>query len=253
MKKSHLFSIIVKDILHDLSEKIGDVREEVEEAVEYSVIPITHYQRRMRKNSNEFRVWDHATRELKPIDQRRIEILSKLHPTIEICDWRFLRNRQETLSDGTRTLSLKYENDRPYGKVLNHPKSNTIIPWRFANSGDKNGQYAGCYGRLLKDGYFDNILTDVNPGKSRIVHPNHPRVVTMRELARAQGFPDNFRFFGKYVARYRMIGNAVPIPLAYSIGVDIRRSYCNSKDKPRRTISEFNDVKVMGEYISVEE
>ena len=138
-----LFSIIVKDILYDLPEIIGDVREEVEEAVKYKVIPITHYQRRMRKNSNEFRVLDHATRELKPIDQRRIEILFKLHPTIEICDWRFLRNRQETLSDGTRTLSLKYENNRPYGKVLDNPKSNTIIPWRYVKTGDKNGQFAG--------------------------------------------------------------------------------------------------------------
>ena len=138
-----IFSIIVKDILYDLPEVIGDVREEVEEAVKYKVIPITHYQRRMRKNSNEFRVLDHATRELKPIDQRRIEILFKLHPTIEICDWRFLRNRQETLSDGTKTKSLKYENDRPYGKVLDDPKSNTIIPWRMVKTGDKNGQFAG--------------------------------------------------------------------------------------------------------------
>ena len=220
--------------MYDLPEVIGDVREEVEEEVKYKVVPITHYQRRMRKNVNEFRVLDHATRDLKPIDQRRIEILFKLHPNIEICDWRFLRNRQETLSDGTRTQSLKYENNRPYGKVVG-PKSNTIIPWRFVKTGDKNGQYAGCYGRLLKEEYFDNILTDVNPGKSRIIHPDHPRVVSMRELARAQGFPDNFRFCGKYVARYRMIGNAVPIPLAY-VSKLLSKSFFLTKLKSRNQL-----------------
>ena len=101
----------------------------------------------------------------------------------------------------------------------------------------------------MKDEYFDNILTDVNPGKSRIIHPDHPRVVTMRELARAQGFPDNYRFEGKYVARYRMIGNAVPIPLAYAIGVEIRKCFTNNMTNS----SEGDDIEITDEYISVEE
>ena len=70
----------------------------------------------------------------------------------------------------------------------------------------------------------------------------------MRELARAQGFPDNFRFEGKYVARYRMIGNAVPIPLAYAIGVEIRKCFTNTTNS-----SEGDDIEIMDEYISVEE
>ena len=70
----------------------------------------------------------------------------------------------------------------------------------------------------------------------------------MRELARAQGFPDNFRFEGKYVARYRMIGNAVPIPLAYAIGVEIRKCFTNTTNS-----SEGDDIEITDEYISVEE
>ena len=50
------------------------------------------------------------------------------------------------------------------------------------------------------------------------------RRMTVREIARIQGFPDNFKFiYSKIDDAYKMIGNAVPVPLAYEIAVAIRK------------------------------
>lgn len=49
------------------------------------------------------------------------------------------------------------------------------------------------------------------------------RRMTIREIARIQGFPDNFKFiYSNTDDAYKMIGNAVPVPLAYEIALAIK-------------------------------
>ena len=50
------------------------------------------------------------------------------------------------------------------------------------------------------------------------------RRMTIREVARVQGFPDEFQFLYEDTnTAYKMIGNAVPVNLAYEIAVAIRK------------------------------
>ena len=49
------------------------------------------------------------------------------------------------------------------------------------------------------------------------------RRMTVREVARIQGFPDNFQFvYSNVDYAYKMIGNAVPVNLAYEIACSIK-------------------------------
>jgi len=50
------------------------------------------------------------------------------------------------------------------------------------------------------------------------------RRMTVREIARVQGFPDDFKFIYSNIDNaYKMIGNAVPVNLAYEIALSIKK------------------------------
>ena len=54
------------------------------------------------------------------------------------------------------------------------------------------------------------------------LHPEEHRGLSVREAARIQGFPDDFEFSGSRAAQFRMVGNAVPPPLAQQLAIVIR-------------------------------
>lgn len=56
------------------------------------------------------------------------------------------------------------------------------------------------------------------------IHPRLPRVLTAREMARLQSFPDNFIFEGPKNKQLVQIGNAVPPLLGKAIGLAVRYS-----------------------------
>lgn len=70
-----------------------------------------------------------------------------------------------------------------------------------------------------------------------VVHYEEPRILTVREHARIQSFPDWFQFKGKYtsggkrrkyeVPRYTQVGNAVPPLFAEQIGLALREVLCD--------------------------
>lgn len=56
-------------------------------------------------------------------------------------------------------------------------------------------------------------------------HPYETRPLTVREYARIQTFPDDWKFIGKLDSQYKQIGNAVPVNLAYAIGRSLIRLF----------------------------
>ena len=41
--------------------------------------------------------------------------------------------------------------------------------------------------------------------QGRVLHPEQHRVVSVRECARSQGFPDTYRFFGTILDKHRQV------------------------------------------------
>lgn len=95
--------------------------------------------------------------------------------------------------------------------------------------------------RLLKYGTRKLSVTVSHPDEPShtlttlpddILHYSEPRILTVREYARLQSFPDAFEFRGKYTTggparrketpRYSQVGNAVPPFLGEALGIVLR-------------------------------
>jgi DNA (cytosine-5)-methyltransferase 1 len=87
-----------------------------------------------------------------------------------------------------------------------------------------SGSRSTYYGRLLPNKPAYTISTYFNrPGNGCFIHyaTDQHRLISQREAARLQSFPDDFIFEGAVTSQYRQIGNAVPWPLAYHVAKNI--------------------------------
>ena len=86
-----------------------------------------------------------------------------------------------------------------------------------------HGHFNHRFGRLDWTKNFSTILTKPEPYWGRVIHPDQDRLISVRECARAQGFPDSVCFAGPLGEQYKQVGNAVPVPLGRALGREIRR------------------------------
>lgn len=75
--------------------------------------------------------------------------------------------------------------------------------------------------------YFNRVPNGCN------IHPDQDRILSNREAARLQSFPDNFVFMGSKASQFKQIGNAVPPLLA---------RYVSSLIKPHLKTYNFIDL-----------
>lgn len=68
-------------------------------------------------------------------------------------------------------------------------------------------------------------ILDTAPGPDFVGMPR----LTVRMVARIQGFPDDWQFYGKKTAAYRQVGNAFPPPFARAVAENLRACLTSSR------------------------
>jgi DNA (cytosine-5)-methyltransferase 1 len=112
----------------------------------------------------------------------------------------------------------------PQGAVPNHhwPEPRAAMQARI--SALSHGEplfdtFKGGCRRLRPDRPAFTIMA--NNGQPH-VHPHEHRFLSVREMARVQGFSDMFVFHGSIAAAQQQVGNAVPPPLARAVALALR-------------------------------
>jgi len=83
---------------------------------------------------------------------------------------------------------------------------------------NKPGSFPDIYGRLAWDRVAPTVTRECShPGNGRYCHPEQDRLLSVREMALIQGFPEDYTFVGSLSMKYRQIGDAVPPLVARNI------------------------------------
>lgn len=78
--------------------------------------------------------------------------------------------------------------------------------------------YSGTWTRMQKEEISVTITTRFDtPSSGKFTHPHLNRAITVREAARLQSFPDDFRFISNKGSQMKQVGNAVPPLLAAAV------------------------------------
>ena len=83
---------------------------------------------------------------------------------------------------------------------------------------DSWGGRSGFFRRLSWEQPTPALTTNPAAKATMLLHPDGKRVLSVREYARLQGFPDDWQFAGGCQAQYTQIGNAVPFEIGAAVG-----------------------------------
>ncbi|MEP1779750.1 DNA cytosine methyltransferase [Reichenbachiella sp.] len=104
--------------------------------------------------------------------------------------------------------------------LLDGLKKKNYIVEKKSKQFDIKRSFNGKFRRLSLDA--PSLTIDSHFGNPRyFLHPTENRGFSVREAARIQGFPDDFEFSGTLNQQFKMIGNAVPPPMAKEIAVNV--------------------------------
>ena len=186
-----------------------------------------------------------------------IAIRNDIAPHVEF-HWPSPYKRVMTLRDAFFTGEL-YPTDVPISEGQTYPEKKkrvlAMVPeggdWRdlpediakdfMGGSFFLGGGKTGMARRLSMDEPSLTLTCAPAQKQTERCHPIETRPLTIREYARIQTFPDEWRFAGTISDQYKQIGNAVPVNLSFAIGRSIMRLF-NDIDALHHEESHFEEA-----------
>lgn len=183
----------------------------------------SRYARKMRKNSR--KLVHHSAKQLMSVRKLRIILmkqgeygkdLSGIDPSQEVPKSVI----GEIVEDCglRRPLEMCRKQDRQKEADLRRIVSQDKVYFADLIDFIGSGGFANKYRRLNGKRPAHTLVAHMARDCSDFIHPTENRFITVREAARLQSFPDNFRFSGSQFAQLKQIGNAVPPMLACEVG-----------------------------------
>jgi len=155
---------------------------------------------------------------------------------VAIDELRPLLNAARSRVDGSLSLRLLLEGIPPLpGELRHHLITPNYLKKRDGNNGD-------WLSRMDPTRPSKTIVQHMGKDTYAYGHPYSPRMLSVREAARIQTFPDWFSFAClSMVDAFRVIGNAVPPLLSNQLAERVSELL---------TVAEFAEVPVVGDYIA---
>ena len=105
------------------------------------------------------------------------------------------------------------------------------LEWYERQGGERKGPGSRTYSRVNRDGLFRTVTTALNLQCGRsgsTLHWQQPRSLTVMELRRALGYPDDEVIIGTPREKVKTIGNSVDRNVALALGLSLTDSWIKS-------------------------
>lgn len=167
-------------------------------------------------NVEEPEVWDAADYGVPQYRQRMFVVGSRTQGCFE------MPKKRDHIGAGSVLAEL------PGANALNHEtrrhKVASVARYMVLDYGKRD--QLGRVDRLTPSRPSKTVIAGgTNGGGRSHLHPEIPRTLSVRECARLQTFPDNYKFIGPTARQFTQVGNAVPPLLAATLATQIAKAF----------------------------